>query len=184
MYTDKDGKAAKRAIASWWNSYLDGSQRFWLNMYDAYSENKNIIVGAVDRTRQYSGNVWLVATPFLFVPPATPFAAGIIGVTGVMSVGAGWLETVITWDNSYVITEGAWLVTSKFGWKLFQWLLDDAWKASEVVYNSSAWRYMGRLTNGTYGFMKNSVWQISVAISQVAEQSTWLIGQKLIGNSR
>ncbi len=181
MYTDRDGKAAKRAIASGWNSYLDGSQRFWSNMYDAYSENKNEIIWAIDRTRRYSWNLWLIATPFLFVPPATPFAAGIIWVTGVMSVGAGWIESGITGDSSYIMTEGAWLVTSKVWWRLFQWLLDDAWKVTNVVYNSSAGRYMGKVANGTYGFVKNSVWQVSLAISQTAEQAIWMMTQKFIG---
>ena len=37
-----------------WNVYLDGSQRFGSYMYDVYADNKNEIIGAVDRTRRYS----------------------------------------------------------------------------------------------------------------------------------
>lgn len=42
--------------------------------------------------------------------------------------------------------------------------------------------YMGRYADWAYWFVRDTVWQVSVAISKSAEQAVWWVGQKLLSN--
>jgi len=182
IYVDRDGKIAKRFIVRWWKAYLDLSDEAAEALYNSLWEYNEDIIKSLDNTRRNSWYAWLVAMPFLLFPPTTPLAAGIIGATGVMSLTAWWIESYWTQDIKYFKQEFIIAATSKIWWTALQWYLKNTWKATEVTYNTSAWRYMGQSPSGAYWFIKNTVWQASVAISQWTEQFIGYVTQKLAGD--
>ena len=173
-YVDTDGKKAKAAIISIFNKY------YYEPPYNFWAEHGQEVVDSLERTREYSGKAWFVATPFLFFPITSPVAAWFIWATWIMSLGAGWLESYLTQDMSYSVKELTTFATAKVWWTVFQGYLKNAWAVTKVEYISELGRYMGQYANGAYWIVKNTVWQTSLALSQSVEQTIGYFTQKLI----
>ncbi len=183
VYMDRMGLNSKPVANTQnvWDWYMKKSDEFGGYLHDNISPYEQDIIATIDRTRRYSGYVWLAAVPALFIPPATPFAAWIIGATGVMSFAAGVTESVVTQDLSYGIKEWLSFGIWKLGWVAMEIYLKSVWSVTKVEFNTEVGRYMGQYANWAYWFVKSEIWQASIMISQGTEQVMGYFTQKLTG---